>query len=73
MEKTVDHRGYQLKRRPRRYRRLPQQQMLIDASRACGIHKGISKAELQDKMVNCIPRYFEEHKDDDKDLHGEAL
>lgn len=73
MEKTKSHRGSQLKRRPRRYRLLPQQQLLIDASRACGIHKGMSKEELMDKMVNCVPQYCKEHKDDYKNLHREAL
>lgn len=73
MEKTGSHRGYQLKQRPKKYSGLPQQQKLIDASKFCGIKKGISKRELMDKMVNCIPRYFKERKDGDKDLHSRTL
>lgn len=73
MEKTVSHRVYQLKRRPRRYHRLPQQQLLIDAARACGIQKGMKKRDLMDKMVHCIPQYCKEHKNDNKNLHDATL
>ena len=73
MESTREHKGYQLKRRPRRYSRLPQQQRFLDALEFCGIKKGMSKADLQRKMVDCIPEFYREHKDDDKGLHGEAL
>lgn len=73
MEQSGGNKGYQLKRRPRRYPRLPQQQKFLDALEFCGISKGMSKADLQRKMVNCIPEFYKEHKDDDKGLHGEAL
>ena len=68
----------QLKKRPKGYPRLPQQQKFLDALEFCGVKKGITKEELMDKMVNCIPRYFKEkklkeHKDDDKGIHREAL
>lgn len=29
----------------------------------CGIKKGITKAELQEKMINCIPQYFQDLKE----------
>ena len=76
MKQSGGHKGYQLKRRPKEYPRLPQQQKLLDALEFCGIRKGISKKELQEKMVNCLPEYYQkhkEHKDDDKGLHGEEL
>ena len=73
MQHTNEHKGYQLKRRPREYPRLHQQQKLLDALEFCGIKKGISKKELQEKMVNCVPQYYKEHKNDNKGLHSEAL
>lgn len=73
MEQAAGHRGYQLKKRPKKYSRLPQQKEFLAALKFCSIKKGISKRELQDKMVNCIPRYFKEHKNDNKDLHSKAL
>lgn len=63
MEQTTGYKGLQVKKRPRKYLMLHQQRRLIDASKACGIKKGISKIELMDKMKNCIPRYFKEHKE----------
>lgn len=73
MEHSGGNKGYQLKKRPREYSRLPQQQKLLDALEFCSVKKGISKRELQEKMVSCIPQYYKEHKDDDKSLHSEAL
>ena len=69
MEKAGRRRGYQLKQRPRQYPITPQQQIFIKALNFCGIKKGISKAELMDKMRNCLPEYFRRYHDD-KDLHG---
>lgn len=63
VEQTEAHRGYQLKRRPRKYPRTPQQQKFLDALEFCGIKKGILKEELQEKMVNCIPQYYREHRE----------
>jgi len=56
------NRGFSLKQRPKKYPRLPQQQMFLDALEFCGIKKGISKQELQEKMVTCIPTYYREHQ-----------
>lgn len=67
------HRGFSLKRRPKRYSILPQQRKFLDALKFCGIKRGISKSELMERMKNCIPEFYKEHKDDDKGLHGEAL
>lgn len=63
MEYTVSRRGYQLKRRPKKYPRTPQQQRFLDALDFCGVKRGISKEELQEKMVRCIPEYHREHKE----------
>jgi len=52
------HRGYIIKRRPRKYLITPQQRRFIEALEFCGIKRGISKAELMVKMKNCIPQYF---------------
>ncbi len=47
-----------MKQRPEEYARTPQQQKLLDALEFCEIHKGISKAELMEKMRDCLPAYF---------------
>jgi len=70
MEKAGRRRGYQLKQRPRQYSATPQQERFVKALRFCGIKKGITKAELMDKMRNCLPEYFRSRRDDDKDLHS---
>jgi hypothetical protein len=54
--------GFVVGRRPREYKETPQQQRLREASKACGITKGISRAELVDKMKTCIPQYFEDQR-----------
>ncbi len=73
MELAGGNNRYQLKKRPGKYSRLPQQQKFLDALAFCGIKKGISKKQLQEKMSTCMPQYFKEHKNDGKDLHSEAL
>lgn len=70
MSYTARHRGYQLKQRPKQYPMTRQQRVFIRALSFCGIKKGISKADLMDKMRNCIPEYFRSKRDGDKDLHG---
>jgi len=64
MEKTNLTQALVVKRRPREYPRTKQQQKFVDAADFCGIKKGITKAELQEKMKNCIPLFFKEHQDD---------
>lgn len=43
---------------PRDYPKTPQQKRVGDAARACGIRKGISKADLMRAMKECIPTKF---------------
>lgn len=62
-----------LKRRPKKYPILPQQLKFLDAIEFCGIKKGISKRELQEKMRDCIPQYYKECKGNDKNLHSKTL
>jgi hypothetical protein len=52
--------GFVLSSRPRRYKTTPQQTRVSEAAEACGIKKGITRAELVDKMRNCIPKFFRE-------------
>ncbi len=66
--KSGGHKGYSLARRPKSYTSTPQQGKFRAALEACGIKKGISKKDLQMRMRDCLPKYFEEHKDG-KDLH----
>jgi len=51
---------FYLKKRPGQYPITPQQQKFIEAKEFCGIRKGITKAELMDKMKNCIPKFYRE-------------
>lgn len=62
MEYSGGHKGYGLKKRPKRYPRTPQQQKFLDALDHCEIKKGISKKKLMEKMTTCIPQYHEEHR-----------
>lgn len=50
--------GFVLGLRPRRYKTTPQQMRVSEAAEHCGIRKGITRAELVDKMRNCIPEFF---------------
>lgn len=56
-------RGFYIKRRPRKYLMTDQQKKLKEIVEECGIHKGISKAELQRAMVDCVgPKMRETRK-----------
>lgn len=46
--------GYYIAALPRDYPRTLQQQKVARVADECGIHKGISKADLQRKMVDCV-------------------
>jgi hypothetical protein len=52
---TKQHEGFVLAKYPRDYPLTSQQKKVKDAARGCGIKKGISRRELVDKMVNCMP------------------
>lgn len=55
---SAGHRGYTLKRRQKKYKRTGQQSLFAKVAEMCGIKKGISKEELQEKMKNCVPRAY---------------
>ena len=63
MEQTNGCQRYLVKRRPREYPRTKQQENFINALQFCQIKKGITKAELQEKMKTCIPQYFKDLKE----------
>ncbi|MBU2052525.1 hypothetical protein KKH13_04950, partial [Patescibacteria group bacterium] len=44
--------------RPCEYPATPQQLLMREASQACGIQKGISRADLMTKMKTCIPEFY---------------
>jgi hypothetical protein len=46
--------GYYIAARPRPYPATRQQQKVRDVARECGIKPGISKADLQMKMKECV-------------------
>ena len=60
---TRDKRGFYIKRRPRTYIMTPQQKKLKDTVKECGIHKGITKKELQIQMVECVGPKMRETKE----------
>lgn len=44
-----------VRRRPRKYPQTAQQKRFRQVLDECGIVKGISRDELIDKMINCVP------------------
>ena len=46
--------GYYISARPGPYPMTPQQRKVSEVADKCGIRKGISKRELQEKMVDCV-------------------
>lgn len=57
--------GFVLSSRPKHYHELPQQRKLREAAEACEIKKGMTRAELLDKMTHCIPEYFAKEREED--------
>jgi len=53
---TRERKLFIVRERPRRYPQTPQQQMFRQVLDECGITKGITRDQLIDKMINCIPR-----------------
>ena len=51
---TGGNAGFYIASRPRPYPLTPQQRKVRDTAESCGISKGISKADLQRKMVECM-------------------
>jgi hypothetical protein len=51
---TNEKKGFYVRKRPREYPMTPQQKKLKEVLDECGVHKGISKKDLQIKMVECI-------------------
>ena len=48
------HGGFYIASRPKKYPKTPQQVKVGRVAAECGIHKGIKKADLQTKMVDCV-------------------
>lgn len=57
--------GFVLSLRPRKYKTTKQQSAISEAAKVCGITKGITRAELVDKMRNCLPEYFKNKREKD--------
>jgi hypothetical protein len=55
---TGGNRGYYIAALPRDYPLTSQQKKVRDAAHGCGIKPGISKADLQRAMKDCIPGKF---------------
>ncbi len=55
--------GFVISVRPSRYKTTEQQKTMREAAKACGIEKGITRRELVDKMVHCIPEYYRKKRE----------
>ena len=55
--------GFVISVRPRRYKTTEQQNTMREAAKACGIEKGITRRELIDKMVHCIPEFYRKKRE----------
>ena len=66
-EKTKKKRGAFVRKRPSEYPVTEAQTNLLKSAEYCGIKKGITRKELMDKMVNCVPEYFKKLKEEGKD------
>ncbi len=61
-EKTAQKKIFYVRKRPAPHPLSEHQKDLIEASHECGIEKGITRAELVDRMVNCVPGKYRELK-----------
>jgi len=63
VEKTAKKEIFYVRKMPSPYPLTQHQRDLIQASKECGIEKGISRRDLVDKMVNCVPEKYREVKE----------
>lgn len=61
-KKVAGNKGFTIRQKPEEYDMTEQQKKFKIVQERCGIKKGISKAELQLKMKNCIPKEWEKIK-----------
>ena len=50
---------------PRAYPATPQQLLMREASQACGIQKGITRADLMTAMKTCIPEFYRKRREEE--------
>ncbi|MBU0598939.1 hypothetical protein KKF61_08215 [Patescibacteria group bacterium] len=46
--------GFVLSSRPRAYPKTSQQKKVARVAAECGIHKGITRRDLREKMISCV-------------------
>ena len=61
-ELTARKEIFYVRKRPAKYPLTQHQKDLIEASKECGIEKGISRHDLITRMVNCVPDKYKEVK-----------
>lgn len=61
MNKTHEHGIFIVRSMPAPYPLTKQQLRFREIAEFCGIKKGITRDELIDKMINCIPQFWREH------------
>ena len=54
-----------LRKRPKPYQLQEQHALVQEANEFCGIKKGISRADLVDKMRNCIPEFYKLRREEE--------
>lgn len=60
-KKVAGHRGFVLSVRPKKYFATKPQQVFSQITKLCGIKKGMSKADLQAKMKECVGPAMKEY------------
>ena len=55
--------GYYIASRPRPYKMTPQQKKVKKVAEECGIKRGMNKADLMTKMIDCIKPKMQKEKE----------
>jgi hypothetical protein len=63
VEMTAKKEIFYVRKRPAKYPLTQHQKDLIEASKECGVRKGMKRAELLIAMTECIPSYFQKKKE----------
>jgi len=62
-EKTAEKKIYYVRKRPAAHPLSQHQLDLVQASKECGIAKGMSRKDLVEKMRTCVPDKYKEVKE----------
>jgi len=62
VEKTAEKKIFYVRKRPAAHPLSQHQLDLVQASKECGIRKGMKREELVKAMTECIPAYFKKKR-----------